>query len=317
MRITTFLIATLMAATAAVAADEPPPVKVGVVLCGEYTSTKETDLSAFQITRAYINVTGNLTPKISFRITPDIARENGSSSLSGSQVFRLKYAYAQLALDEWTTKGSWVRLGVQQTPYVDFIESIYRYRFQGTIFAEREGFLTSSDAGLAGRWNFPSDRGEIHAGYYNGEGYSHVETNGEKALQLRVTVKPIVTLPLKLTAFGDSDHASPGVARDRGIVAATFEHARGNAGAEVLRTHDGSVHRSGWSAWATPRFGRGFEALLRYDSLGSRKRDIAGVSYWLPAPKGKSAAILLDRDHARVPGKPDETKLGVHAMLTF
>ena len=35
-------------------------------------------------------------------------------------------------------KASWVRLGIQQTPWVDFEESVYRYRFQGPIFTDRE-----------------------------------------------------------------------------------------------------------------------------------------------------------------------------------
>ena len=68
-------------------------------------------------------------------------------SLSGSQIFRLKYAYAQLNLDDWTTKGSWVRFGQQQTPYIDYTEGIYRYRFQGTMFVEREGYFASADGG--------------------------------------------------------------------------------------------------------------------------------------------------------------------------
>ena len=50
-----------------------------------------------------------------------------------------------------------MRFGIQQTPYVDFKEGIYRYRFQGTIFAEREGFLSSSDAGVSFHYNFPTE----------------------------------------------------------------------------------------------------------------------------------------------------------------
>ena len=72
---------------------------------------------------------------LAFRITPDIARETGAgASLSGSAEYRLKYAYGQLSLDDWLPRGSWVRLGIQQTPFVDFQEGIYRYRFQGTVF---------------------------------------------------------------------------------------------------------------------------------------------------------------------------------------
>ena len=41
-------------------------------------------------------------------------------------------------LDDEGHRGS--RFGIQQTPWVDFEEGIYRYRFQGTVFAEREGY---------------------------------------------------------------------------------------------------------------------------------------------------------------------------------
>ena len=62
-------------------------------------------------------------PLIAFRITPDITRETGAgSSLNGSYTFRLKYAYVQFNLDDWMTRGSWARLGMQQTPWVDFEE---------------------------------------------------------------------------------------------------------------------------------------------------------------------------------------------------
>ena len=85
------------------------------------------------------------------------------------------------------TRGSWVRLGIQQTPWVDFEEGIYRYRFQGTMFAERVPLpttMTSSDAGVSFHYNFPSNYGDIHVGVYNGENYQKVETNNQKALRV-------------------------------------------------------------------------------------------------------------------------------------
>jgi len=122
--------------------DDTPSVKVGVVIYTDFTYTDEpTTLdadkntihpSAFNVGRSYINVTGNLSHLISYRITPDITRETGTgSSLSGSLTFRLKYAFGQVNFDDFLTRGSWARIGVQQTPYVDFMEQIYRYRFQG------------------------------------------------------------------------------------------------------------------------------------------------------------------------------------------
>ena len=113
--------------------DDTPSIKIGAVIFAYYTypvSPKGTDAdgnsfnpSAFNVTRAYLNVTGNVTHNLAFRITPDITRESGTgSSLNGSLVFRVKYAFLQANLDDWMWRGSWVRLGIQQTPVVDFEE---------------------------------------------------------------------------------------------------------------------------------------------------------------------------------------------------
>ena len=69
-------------------------------------------------------------------------------------MFRVKYAYLQTNLDDWTGRGSYARFGIQQTPYLDFLESIYRYRFQGTMFTERIGLFASADAGVSYRYQF-------------------------------------------------------------------------------------------------------------------------------------------------------------------
>src|SRR4029453_9893398 len=62
---------------------DTPSIKVGVELFADFTVQQapkikdadgnEVTLSAFQIGRSYINVTGNVTRNISFRVTPDIA----------------------------------------------------------------------------------------------------------------------------------------------------------------------------------------------------------------------------------------------------
>src|SRR5262249_16865648 len=146
----------------------------------------------------------------SFRITPDIVRETTvGSALNGSYTFRLKYAYGQVNFDQWMGKGAFLRFGVQQTPYIDYTESIYRYRFQGTIFVDREGFMTSSDGGISFHYNFPSNFGDVHVGYYNGDGYNHADPNDQKAIQARVSVRPLPGVSglqgLRITGFYDSD----------------------------------------------------------------------------------------------------------------
>ncbi|PYQ49392.1 MAG: hypothetical protein DMF59_13735, partial [Acidobacteria bacterium] len=113
--------------------DDSRKFNVGATIFADYTyqdSPKITDadknsvnFSQFQVTRAYINITGQLNHLLFFRITPDVARETSTgATLSGSQLFRLKYAYGQFNLDDWTTHGSWLRFGVHQTPYADYTE---------------------------------------------------------------------------------------------------------------------------------------------------------------------------------------------------
>ena len=159
--------------------DDTPSIKVGATLYADYTyqqTPQATDTdgnlyhpSSFNVSRSYVNITGNVSHIVAFRITPDVARETGAgSSLNGSYTFRIKYAFAQINLDEWMTKGSWARIGIQQTPWLDFAEGIYRYRFQGTMFAEREGYFASADAGASFHYSLPANYGDIHVGIFNG-----------------------------------------------------------------------------------------------------------------------------------------------------
>ncbi len=332
--------------------DDTPKFNIGATIYGDYTyvdspATKDADgntihSSAFQISRAYINVTGNLNHIFAFRITPDVSRETGTGpSLSGSQLFRLKYAYGQMNLDDWTTKGSWLRLGVQQTVYIDYTEGIYRYRFQGSIFAERAAGLPSSDAGFSGHYNLPGNHGDIHAGYYNGEGYTKAETNNEKAFMVRGTIRPFPLggpelKGLRLTGFIDEDHYVQGGKRERVIGQITYEHQWVNAGLDVLRAKDrtsvtkAQINAKGWSIWATPKLGtQGWEALIRHDnyvpndavSSQKQKRDIDGIAYWVPNMSGKAVAIMFDRDLLKktglTPAAPNTTNYELKMLVNF
>jgi hypothetical protein len=280
--------------------DDTPSIRVGMTLFPTYTyqtDPKITDAdgnsvnkNAFDVNRAYINITGNLSHIVAYRITPDITRESGLLSLapgnsvsSDSLVFRIKYAYAQLNLDDWMTRGSWVRLGIQQTPWVDFEEGIYRYRFQGTVFAERIPLptaMTSSDAGVSFHYNLPSNYGDFHVGVFNGENYQRVEVNDQKGFEFRGTIRPFATnapilrgLRAHLVYYNDS--YAGGDQRRRTMGNVTYEHQYVNAGVDYLSAKDKTLATAteaasnGYSIWATPRVplanGASWEGLLRYD----------------------------------------------------
>jgi len=326
--------------------DDNPSFKVGSTIFGDYTynqspTAKDADgntihNSSFNISRAYINVTGNLNHLIAYRITPDITRESGSgSSLNGSLTFRLKCAFGQFNLDDWTTKGSWVRFGLQQTPFIDYDVSIYRYRFQGTTFEDREGLFPSSDFGASGHWTFPGGYGDLHAGFYNGEGYNKAETNNEKAFHIRGSVRPLpLGGPLKglrLTGYVDEDHYVADAKRQRYVGQITFEHPLINIGADYVAAKDqtsvskGSVTGNGYTIWATPRLGTtGWQALLRHDEFKpnkdtdqKRKRNIAGIAYWFQQLHGVQTALLGDYDKTTFPGKADDTRYGLKMLINF
>jgi hypothetical protein len=364
--------------------DDTPSIKVGATIFTNYTYTDEPKATdgdknsinpnSFEVARAYINVTGNISHLISFRITPDVAGRfattvsskstvaggatgeavttttTGSTNYDGNLVYRLKYAFGQLNLDEWTTKGTWVRIGQQQTPYVDFIEGVYRYRFQNNIFAEKEGFVSSSDVGLSGHYSIAQDYGEIHVGFYNGDTYTKAEANDQKALQARVTVRPFHVTPiwkgLRLTGFYDTDHYVKNAKRERLFGALTFEHPNLNLGAEYVSATDkasgltgSDIKANGYSLWATPRTNIGIEGLFRYDNIkpnkdvdATKSRTIIGVAYWFKTTaKPAAAAILANYEHVTYDGQPTgsvanplvglgkatETRYALHCLFNF
>ena len=330
------------------APDDTPAIRLGVTLFLDYTvqtNPKVTDvdgnevaLSQFNVTRAYINVTGQINHIVQFRVTPDIARETGASSLAGSYTFRLKFAYAQFNLDDWMARGTYARFGMQPTPWVGFIDDIYRYRFQGPTFEDRELVLSSSDFGATFRYNFKADYGDIHTGFYNGDNYNRAEQNDQKAFMVRGTVRPLPghkhLRGLRVSGFYDRDAYVKDAQRRRTIIGATYEHPRVNAGGNYLWTTDQSsisapeLDGAGFTVWVTPRAPRGFEGLLRFDHLrpdkttdADRDRLIAGIAYWFPKQGNVTAALLFDVEDVQndgfVPAQADERRYAVHMLINF
>jgi hypothetical protein len=340
--------------------DDTPSIKVGTTIYADFTYVDAPEIrdadgnlvhpSAFNVTRAYINVTGNLSHIVAFRVTPDIVRQNGLITLvspdtitNDSLVFRIKYAYAQFNLDDWMTKGSWARFGIQQTPFLDYSENIYRYRFQGTTFTEREGFYNSADGGASFHYNFPSNYGDVHAGVFNGEGYAKTDPNDKKAIEIRGTLRPFATKApilrgLRVTGFYFGDNYIRDSERTRAVAQVTFEQTYINAGWDYVDAHDQplaaarDVEAKGWSLWATPKKpfanGSSVEVLLRYDRLNpdratdeSRPRTIVGLAYWFPHQGTVACTMMLDyegQSFINFPtAQPSQKRIAVHGQIVF
>lgn len=327
-----------------------PAVTIGGVLFYDYrvtTAPEGTDEAGhpihdngFHVTRAYLDVRGRLSPLLSLRITPDIAGPTDDGF-----TFRLKYGYAQLDLERFT--GPWtgtrVRAGIQPTPFLEGADRIYRYRFQGTSFAERDGGLSSADTGLSARTELPSGYGEVHAGIYNGEGYKEPEANDQKALMVRATFRPFpgagaIARGLLLTAYVHRDHVMHDAERHRLIGSLWYEHARFNAGFDYLtrddRTHPGArlIESDGLSFFVTPFLatrGDGAELLVRYDTFrpdrtagdGRHHRLITGLAWWWPLDGDRATALMVDLEQVSYRGagetRETERRLFVHGLVDF
>ena len=346
--------------------DDTPSIRIGTTIFPNFTyqtDPKITDTdgnlvhrSAFDVSRAYLNVTGNISHIVAFRVTPDIAREtNTASSLSGSLVFRIKYAYLQTNFDDWMTRGSYARFGIQQTPYLDYEEGIYRYRFQGTMFLERAGYMSSADAGVSFHYQFKANYGDVHVGLFNGENYNRAEVNDQKAIMIRAAARPFarqapILRGLRAAIFFSGDNYVKNGERKRTMATATYEHPRVTAGFEYLDVRDqrsalpgiASVKGNGYSFWIIPRDRHGWEGLIRYDHLTpntsgdlaplatsgnattaleaqKQNRVIVGVAYWFPRQGNVSSALLVDYDGQIFKGlSAAPTKVvAVHGLINF
>jgi Phosphate-selective porin O and P len=330
---------------------DTPSIRVGTTIFTDYAVQQEPTIldvdghpveqSQFEITRAYINLTGNASKRIAFRLTTDVARETGTgSALNGSYTLRLKFAYLQWNLDDaLRSKDTYVRLGIQPTPWLVHMDEIYRYRFQGQEFEERDGYLTFADVGVSMHYTLPRDYGDVHTGLYNGEGYSHVDPNDQKGWMTRGTFRPLphhgIWHGLRVNAFYDHDAYARDAERRRASTSVTFEHRYVTAAYDTMRATDQvttavtSLHGRAWSAWVIPKSTHGWEGLLRVDRITPnadlsdqvRKRTIAGIAYWFPHQGPVVTALMLDLDDTRfagfVPVQQRQQRLALHAMLTF
>lgn len=202
----------------AVAQSAQSPVKVGGVVYAQYQyalSDDEGHANNFDVARAYVNVTGAFGHGLAGRITADIYRPG-----DGSLTYRLKYAYAA-----YTPEGSPVtfKLGQIHTPWVDFEETLWDFRMQGTIALDRNAYLTSSDfgAGVDGSWG--QDAVTAQVGVYNGEGYNKTPGDRRKDVAGRVSVRLLATDDasrtggLRLSAFGLHGAPTGGGVRSRAL----------------------------------------------------------------------------------------------------
>ena len=200
-------------------------VQVGALWYLDYSSGQEPDpgdesssFNEFKITRGYLTVKKELFPWFHTRITIDTHQDDDGD---GDYENRLKYIYAELRPPDvglFTDTKS--EIGMGHIPWLDFQEHVNPYRCQGTMAIERAGVFNSADVGVSlrgyfageledaeektGSHYYPGRYGSWHVGVYNGSGYHAREKNNNKALEGRLTLRPLpdVIPGLQLSYFG-------------------------------------------------------------------------------------------------------------------
>jgi hypothetical protein len=324
------------------AAPAPPPefpiIRIGVLSYLQYAAELENrdGLNAFDVTRAYLNVNAQVAENVRFRFTPDIRRIT-DGSLAGSLTVRVKYAFGQF--DNLVNERSWVRFGLHQTPWLDFEESINRYRVQGTVFTEREGLIPgSADFGASYFTPLPAGYGEVHGGVFNGEGFTQSDPNKYKSAQGRLTLRPFpnrgAANGFRLSAFYNAGWYAEDRPRRLGIVMGSYEHRNlvitlqriaATESPLVLAPRD--IDRDGWSMFIEPRQGpAGWAGLFRVDAFdpdealadNSQQRLIGGVAYWFVWPRARLGLVATnERVDYDTPARLDENRLLLQTHVEF
>jgi len=280
-----------------------PQITVGGVV---YTQYQYTDAAVhnntFDVTRAYVNVLGRFSGGITTRVTADII-----PSAVANQQLRLKYAFAA-----WTPTGSSLtyKLGMMQTPFVDYEETLWDYRMQGTIAVDRSGAMTSSDIGFGvdGKWNNDQVNGQIAV--VNGEGYSGGTGDFHKDLEARVSVRVKPTNDasrvggLRLTGYAGVGKYGPAFAgndRNRYLGQVSYRSQQFTLAGEFVSRKDSTQTGSILTAFGVYHLTGGKVAVIgRVDLVDPDKnvannkntRIIGGLSYQL----SPNVRLLADLD---------------------
>lgn len=293
---------------AAQQAPAAPQVSVtGVIFTQyQYTDANVVAKSTFDVQRAYVNVLGRFANGISTRVTLDII-----PSAVTNQVYRLKYAFAA-----WTPTNSSLtyKLGMIQTPYVDFEETLWDYRMQGTIAVDRNGAMTSADIGFGvdGRWNneavnaqFAIVNGE---GYANGTGDFRKDVEGRVSVRLQPTNDASRVGGLRLTGYaGIGKVTATGADRNRYLGLLSYRTQQYTIAGEYVSVKNAAVTGSIISVFGVYRFtGAKTAAIARVDIVdpdnnvanNGTTRIVAGVSYQL----SPNVRLLADLDRLKAQG---------------
>jgi hypothetical protein len=200
------------------------------------------------------------------------------------------------------------------TPFVDYEETLWDYRMQGTIAVDRNGAMTAADIGVGvdGHWNGEQVNGQIVL--VNGEGYSGGTGDFRKDLEARVSVRLKPTNDasrvggLRATGYaGIGKFSGTGADRNRYLGQLSYKAQQYTLAGEYVSVKNGAVTGSIISAFGVYHFSSSKAAVIaRVDIFDPNNnvandgntRIIGGASYQL----SPNVRLLADVDRVKPQG---------------
>ncbi len=339
-------------------------VEIGGVawLFYRYELTKgANNLNTFDLGRMYFFATVKPMDHVRFRMTLDSPNREATTTVKGgvttvsqnSGKFDVVIKHAFVELYDVLTPGLSFKFGMHDLPWVPFEEKIWTYRFQGPVFADREGYLSSTDLGVGVGYVLPSKWVEGHVSLVNGETWSKPEVSKHKDVHARLTLRPMashkVLSGLSVNLFGSAGAYDGGdnQDRDRFIPQVAFEHKYAAVAADYFRAWDPPsklaskqpslanstdpvVAAQGWSAFGWLDLGligvaEGVRLMGRVERLdpdtnlanNSHTREIVGIGY----RANKYVQILVDVElvqyGANAATAANERRIFFHTAIGF
>lgn len=271
----------------------------------------------FDVKRFYLSVDHIFGPTWSARLITDFNYVRGDNE---TQVF-VKKAYAQANFG----RAAVLRIGSAGTPWIPFVEGIYRYRYIDKPVMDRLKLANSADWGL----HLGGVLGKVfryQVALLNGAGYKHPGRGSDMDLGARLSYQPSSGLVLAIGGYsghlGQDRRDKPALhtARREEILAAYVQRAF-RIGAQYFRANNwnnvttiATDSAAGWSVFGVLALAPAVELFARYDHV-RLSEDIDPASTDRYAQAGISFALRKGIDIAFA-WKHERRNSSVHILRT-
>ena len=166
-------------------------------------NTNTGSINGLRLSRAYLTVIGRANDKFSGKFTIDEAYADPSAANGRGNVF-VKYLYGIYT----PLKNTQIRFGLTETPWIPYEEGVWTYRFLAQTPSDYEGFMPSSDYGVAIVGSLLNKLIEYHIMGSNGEGYQAAQNGKGYAASARIGLN---LKPFTLNLFGLDESTHNGI----------------------------------------------------------------------------------------------------------